>query len=201
MYPLVLAVTGASAQQLAERALLLLLQKNFNIHLILSRGAYEVWSSELGIKVPLDPSQQEDFWRNRLSVTNGELKCHKWNDHSSIIASGSYATSGMVIVPCTMGTIGRIASGFSLNLIERCADVHLKEKRPLILSPRESPFSLIHLQNLTRLSEAGATICPPIPGWYSNPKNLDEMIDFIVIRLFDTLGESLAPLNRWTGPN
>jgi len=99
-----------------------------------------------------------------------------------------------------MGTLGRIASGFSLDLIERCADVHLKEKRPLIISPRESPFNLIHLENLKRLATSGATIVPPIPAWYTNPETIEDLIDFIVVRLFDSLGENLDNINRWVGP-
>ena len=118
------------------------------IDVILSKGAYKVWHSELNIKVPLDPQIQETFWRERLNVNAGKLITHRWNDNSAGIASGSYKTKGMIIVPCTMGTVGRIASGVSLNLIERCADVHIKETRTLIISPRESPFSLIHLRNL-----------------------------------------------------
>ena len=200
MVPIVLAVTGASAQVLAERSLGLLLKANHNIHLVLSKGAYKVWSSELGIDVPIAPAKQEIFWRTRLNIESGELHCHRWNDNSANIASGSFITSGMVIVPCTMGTVGRISSGFSLNLIERCADVHLKEKRTLIISPRETPFSLIHLNNLIKLAQAGAIISPPIPAWYANPKSLDEMIDFIVVRLLDTLVENISPINRWSGP-
>ncbi len=200
MDPIVIAITGASAQQIAERALQLLLGKKYKVSLILSRGAYEVWNSEIGVNIPLDPNLQKEFWLNRLKVSNGKLECHKWNDNSANIASGSFQTKGMIIVPCTMGTIGRIASGFSLNLIERCADVHLKEKRPLILSPRETPFNLIHLKNLITLYEAGATICPPIPAWYTKPESLEDMIDFLVIRLFDAFGENLAPLKRWNGP-
>ena len=152
------------------------------------------------IKVPLDPLSQSEFWRDRLNTQEGQLHCHKWNDHSANIASGSFNTKGMVIVPCTMGTIGRIASGFSMNLIERCADVHLKERRPLIISPRETPFNLIHLNNLTKLTEAGATISPPIPAWYGKPRTIEDMIDFIVVRLFDNLGEDLSPIRRWSGP-
>ena len=103
----------------------------------------------------------------------------------------------MVIVPCSMGTIGKIASGCSIDLIERCADVHLKEGRPLIISPRESPFNLIHLRNMTLLCEAGAKIVPCIPAWYSQPKDLNEMVDFIVVRLFDSLNLDLKEINRW----
>ena len=99
-----------------------------------------------------------------------------------------------------MGTIGRISSGYAQGLIERCADVHLKEKRPLIIAPRESPLNLIHLRNLTALTEAGASIIPPIPAWYSNPQSIDDLIDFIVVRLFDSLGEDLSIIKRWEGP-
>ena len=199
MEPIILALTGASALQLGEKSLELLLLKNYNVYLILSRGAYEVSLSERGIKIPVDPLLQEDFWRKRLNISTGFLKCHKWNDHSAAIASGSFRTRAMVIVPCSMGTLGRITAGYSLDLIERCADVHLKEGRDLYIAPRESPLSLIHLRNLVTLTEAGAKIVPPIPAWYTNPKTLDEMIEFIVIRLFDFLGENLAPIERWNG--
>ena len=117
--PLVIAVTGASAQPLAERALYLLLQSDNTIHLILSKGAHEVWKSVIGIKVPIEPTLQEKFWRERLNTSKGELHCHKWNENAATIASGSYITKAMVIIPCTMGTIGRISSGCSVDLIER----------------------------------------------------------------------------------
>ncbi len=197
MKPIVLAITGASALQLGEKAIELLLKNNYVVYLILSKGAYEVFNSERGIKIPVDPLKQERFWRERFDVYTGTLKCHKWNDHSSSIASGSFITTAMVIVPCTMGTIGRISSGYSLDLIERCADVHLKESRPLLLAPRESPLSIIHLKNLVSLAEAGAKIIPPIPSWYSNPNDIDEMINFIIVRMFDPLGINLGPINRW----
>ena len=197
--PYVLGVSGASAQPLAERALQLLLQQGRSVHLIMSRGAHEVWLAEQSIQVPVDPELQERFWRSRLKVETGSLICHRWGDQAATIASGSVATRGMVIVPCSMGTVGRIAAGVASDLLERCADVHLKEGRPLVLAPREMPWSLIHLRNLTTLAEAGARIAPPIPAWYSQPQNLSEMVDFLVVRLFDSLGEDLSPLNRWQG--
>ena len=200
MKPIVLAITGASAQPLAERALYLLLKNNQNIHLILSKGAHEVWNSEIGIRVPVEPILQEQFWRDRLNITTGELNCHKWNDNSANIASGSFITKAMIIIPCTMGTIGRIAAGCSIDLIERCADVHLKEGRQLLLAPRETPFSIIHLKNLMTLAKSGAKIIPPIPAWYTKPSSIDEMIDFIVIRMFDSIGEDLGSIKRWAGP-
>lgn len=200
MHPYVLAVTGASAQPLAERSLQLLLENDRKVHLVLSRGAHEVFRAEQGLSIPVDPDQQMSFWRRRLNVSDGELICHRWNDQSSCIASGSYRTKAMVIVPCSMGTVGRINSGIAMDLIERCADVHLKERRPLVIAPRETPFNLIHLRNLTALAEAGATIAPPTPAWYTQPKSLDDMVDFLVVRLFDGLDEDLAPLQRWEGP-
>ena len=200
MSSIVIAITGASAMQIGERSIQLLLENNKTVDLILSKGAYEVAKSERNINIPVDSTSQADFWRNKLNVEAGKLTCYRWNDHSAPIASGSHKTQGMVIVPCSMGTLGRIASGFSLDLIESCADVHLKENRPLIISPRESPFNLIHLENLNILARAGATIVPPIPAWYTNPKTIEDIIDFIVVRLFDSLGEDLDNIKRWVGP-
>ena len=116
MDPLIIAVTGASATPLAERTIELLLSKNYNIHLIISKGAYEVWKSESNLIIPGDPKAQEEFWRNHLNVRSGQIHCHKWNDNSASIASGSFKTMGMIIIPCSMGTIGRISSGVSLNV-------------------------------------------------------------------------------------
>ena len=134
-----------------------------------------------------------------MNISQARLKCHKFNDNSANIASGSFKTKGMVIVPCTMGTIGRIASGVSLDLIERTADVHLKESRPLVISPREMPWNLIHLRNLTSLAEAGAKIAPPIPGWYTKPKSVDDIIDFIISRIFDSFDFDFLEVPRWEG--
>jgi len=201
MKSIVIAITGASAMQLGERSVQVLLQNNKTVDLILSKGAYEVAKSERNINIPVEPKAQAFFWRNKLKVESGNLNCYRFNDHSASIASGSHKTNGMVIVPCSMGTLGRIASGFSLDLIERCADVHLKESRPLIISPRESPFNLIHIENINRLAKAGALIVPPIPAWYTNPKTIEDIIDFIVVRLFDSLGEDLDNIKRWVGPN
>tara|TARA_Y100001968_G_scaffold296315_1_gene304415 strand:- start:955 stop:1557 length:603 start_codon:yes stop_codon:yes gene_type:complete len=199
MHPIVLAITGASALELGERTLQLLLINEFSVYLVLSRGAYEVSLSERNQKIPVDSTLQEKFWRERLATDKGSLKCLKWNEHSASIASGSFKTTAMVIIPCTMGTLGRIASGYSLDLIERCADVHLKEGRKLILVPRESPLSLIHLKNMLTIVKAGGKIVPPSPAWYSKPKTVEDIIDFIVVRLFDLLDIDLAPIERWKG--
>jgi len=200
MKSIVIAITGASAMQIGERSVQVLLENNQSVDLILSKGAYEVAKSERSINIPVEPNTQSKFWRNKLNVKSGKLTCYRWNDHSASIASGSHKTKGMVIVPCSMGTLGRIASGFSLDLIERCADVHLKEDRPLIISPRESPLNLIHIENIKRLATAGALIVPPIPAWYTKPQTIQDIIDFIVVRLFDSLGEDLNNIKRWEGP-
>ena len=200
MSSIVIAITGASAMQIGERSIQLLLENNKTVDLILSKGAYEVAKSERNINIPVESTSQADFWRNKLNVEAGKLICYRWNDHSAPIASGSHKTQGMVIVPCSMGTLGRIASGFSLDLIERCADVHLKENKPLIISLGESLFNLI-LENLNILASTVAKIVPQIPAWYTNPKTIDDLIDFIVVRLFDSLDEDLNYIKRWNGPN
>jgi 4-hydroxy-3-polyprenylbenzoate decarboxylase len=197
--PVVLGVSGASAQPLAERALALLLEAGETVEMITSRGAIGVWQAEMGLRVPSEPAAQEQFWRERTGSRGGQLRCHRWNDQAAAIASGSFATRGMVILPASMGTVGRIASGVALDLIERAADVHLKEGRPLVIAPRELPWNLIHLRNLTTLAEAGARIAPPVPAWYHQPRSIDEMVDFLVIRVFDVLGLELGSLNRWQG--
>lgn len=197
--PLVLAVSGASAQPLAQRALQLLLDAGESVELVTSRGAITVWQAELGIQLPGEPEAQQAFWRDRTGSTAGQLRCHRWNDQAASIASGSYRTRGMVILPASMGCVGRIAAGVATDLLERAADVHLKEARPLVICPRETPWNLVHLRNLTALAEAGARIAPPVPAWYHQPRTIEDMVDFLVVRLFDVLGEELALLNRWMG--
>ncbi|MCT0217854.1 UbiX family flavin prenyltransferase [Synechococcus sp. CS-1329] len=200
MDPVVLAVTGASAMPLAERGLQLLLEAGETVELVASRGAIGVWLAEQGVRIPSEPDLQTRFWRERTGISTGQLRCHRWNDQAAAIASGSFRTRGMVILPASMGTVGRIASGVALDLVERVADVHLKEGRPLVIAPREMPWSLVHLRNLTTLAEAGARIAPPIPAWYHRPTSLEEMVDFLVIRVFDGLGYDLGSLRRWDGP-
>ena len=198
--PVVLAVSGASAQPLAQQALQLLLEAGEAVELVTSRGAIGVWQAELGLRVPSEPDAQEAFWRERTAVSTGQLRCHRWNDQAAGIASGSFKTRGMVILPASMGTVGRIASGVALDLVERAADVHLKEGRPLVICPRETPWSLVHLRNLTALAEAGARNAPQVPAWYHQPQSIEDMVDFLVIRVFDVLGYELGNLRRWQGP-
>jgi 4-hydroxy-3-polyprenylbenzoate decarboxylase len=129
----------------------------------------------------------------------GELELFAPDDVGASIASGSYPSKAMVIVPCSMGTLGRIAAGASSNLVERAADVMLKERRQLILAPRETPLSRIHLRNMLAVTEAGAEVLPAMPGFYHHPKSVDDLVDFIVGRILDRLGLESALVKRWRG--
>jgi flavin prenyltransferase len=199
-YPLILGVTGASGLIYAVRALKFLLKADWAIELVASKSTYMVWQAENNLRMPLEAVQQEQFWRQQAGVeTQGKLCCHPWGDVGANIASGSFRTAGMVIIPCSMSTIGKLAAGLSSDLLERAADVQLKEGRKLILVPRETPFSLIHLQNLTRLAEAGARIVPAIPAWYHHPQTIEDLVDFVVARTLDQVGIDCVPLKRWEG--
>ncbi len=198
--PLVLAVSGASGLIYAVRALKFLLAADYAIELVASRSTAMVWQAESQIKMPSEPDQQELFWREQAGVAEaGKLRCHRWSDVGANIASGSFRTLGMVIIPCSMATVGKVAAGLSSDLLERAADVQLKEGRKLVIVPRETPFSLIHLRNLTTLAEAGAKIVPAIPAWYHQPQTIEDLVDFVVARALDQLDIDCIPINRWEG--
>ena len=198
--PLILGVSGASGLIYAVRAIKFLLSANYTIELVASRATQMVWQAEQNIKMPAEPVYQEKFWREQAGVLEGgTLNCHRWGDVGANIASGSFRISGMVIMPCSMSTVGKIAAGLSSDLLERAADVQLKEGRSLILVPRETPLSLIHLRNLTSLAEAGARIVPAIPAWYHQPQTIDDLVDFVVARALDQLAIDCVPLRRWEG--
>ncbi len=201
-HPLILGITGASGLIYAVRALKFLLAADYAIELVASKAVYMVWQSEQDIRMPADPLQQEQFWRQQAGIeTVGKLTCHPWSDVGATIASGSFRTAGMLVIPCSMSTVGKLAAGLSSDLLERAADVQLKEGRKLVLVPRETPFSLIHLRNLTTLAEAGARIVPAIPAWYHNPQTIDDLVDFVVARALDQLNIDCVPLKRWEGGN
>ena len=198
--PLILGITGASGLIYAVRALKFLLEADYAIELVASKSAYMVWQAENQIRMPPEPDQQEQFWRQQAGVsTGGKLICHRWGDIGATLASGSFRTLGMVIIPCSMSTVAKIAMGLSSDLLERSADVQLKEGRQLVIVPRETPFSLIHLRNLTTLAEAGARIVPAIPAWYHNPQTIEDLVDFVVARALDQLDIDCIPINRWEG--
>ncbi len=198
--PLIVGITGASGLIYAVRALKFLLEADYAIELVASKSAYMVWQAENQIRMPPEPDQQEQFWRQQAGVsTSGKLICHRWGDIGATLASGSFRTLGMVIIPCSMSTVAKIAMGFSSDLLERSADVQLKEGRQLVIVPRETPFSLIHLRNLTTLAEAGARIVPAIPAWYHNPQTIEDLVDFVVARALDQLDIDCIPIKRWEG--
>jgi 4-hydroxy-3-polyprenylbenzoate decarboxylase len=198
--PLILGVSGASGLIYAVRALKFLLEANYAIELVATKSTYMVWQSEQNLRMPVEPLQQEQFWRQQAGVeTQGKLHCHPWGDVGANIASGSFRTLGMVVMPCSMSTVAKLANGLSSDLLERAADVQLKEGRKLVIVPRETPFSLIHLRNLTTLAEAGARIVPAIPAWYHNPKTIEDLADFVVARTLDQLDIDCIPLERWQG--
>jgi 4-hydroxy-3-polyprenylbenzoate decarboxylase len=198
--PITLGVTGASGLIYAVRSVKYLLEAEIPIELVASKATYQVWKAEQGLQMPAEMKAQAEFWRQQAGVpTRGTLRCHPWSDVGANIASGSYKTQGMIIMPCSMSTVGKLAAGLSSDLLERAADVQLKEGKPLILVPRETPFSLIHLRNLLTLAEAGARIVPAIPAWYHQPQTVLDLVDFVVARALDLLNLDCVPLKRWQG--
>ncbi len=198
--PLILGVTGASGLIYAVRALKFLLEADYAVELVASKSTYMVWQAEQNTRMPVEPVQQEQFWRQQAGVgTCGKLMCHPWGDVGANIASGSFRTLGMVVIPCSMSTVAKLAAGLSSDLLERAADVQLKEGSKLVIVPRETPFSLIHLRNLTALAEAGARIVPAIPAWYHKPQTIEDLVDFVVARTLDQFDIDCIPIQRWKG--
>ena len=199
--PLILGVSGASGLIYAVRTLKHLLTADYAVELVASKATYMVWLEEENIKMPADPRQQEKFWREKAGVPiGGRLTCHPFSNVGANIASGSFRTVGMLVIPCSMSTVGKIAAGLSSDLLQRAADVQLKEGRKLVLVPRETPFNLIHLRNLTTLAEAGARIVPASPAWYHHPKTIDDLVDFVVARALDQLDIDCVKIDRWKEP-
>ncbi|MSR56125.1 MAG: UbiX family flavin prenyltransferase [Planctomycetaceae bacterium] len=223
MRDLVVAMTGASGSIYAVRLLEVLLVAGRRVHLTISPSAATVLNKELGLKVNLQdfdarqllPTEEElishpllqglegshsglsDFSSVFSDPQQGKIIYHHHSDFMAGIASGSFLTAGMVICPCSMGTLASIAGGHSENLIQRAADVHLKERRKLILVPRETPLSSIQLGNMQRLSEAGATILPAMPGFYHTPRTIQDLVDFVVGRICDHLEIEHKLFKRW----
>jgi len=192
-----LAVTGASGAVYALRLLEQLLQADCYVHLVLSKPGLLVLNMETALKLPAQPQALHRALCESLQVAPEQLQVYGQEQWTAPIASGSAPIQGMAICPCTSGTLGAIANGLSRNLIERAADVMLKEGRKLILVHRETPLSLIHLQNMLQLAQAGATILPANPGFYHEPQKIDDLVDFIVARILDHLAIQHALLTPW----
>jgi 4-hydroxy-3-polyprenylbenzoate decarboxylase len=194
---LVLAFTGASGAPYGVRLLEVLLRQGRTVHLTISPAGAEVIEHELERHVRLEQFELHDLLGDRSSGLPGRVEYHRHCDFRAGIASGSFLTAGMVICPCSMGTVAAIAHGLSQNLIHRAADVHLKERRKLILVPRETPVNAIQLRNLAACAEAGAVVLPAMPAFYTRPQSLQDQVDFIVGRICDQLGVEHELLRRW----
>jgi 4-hydroxy-3-polyprenylbenzoate decarboxylase len=197
---LVVAMTGASGSPYGVRLVEVLLRAGRTIHLTMSPAAVQVFEEELGRA----PRLEEDEFDPRVllgpaasELDTARVHYHHYRDFRAGIASGSFLTGGMVICPCSMGTLAAVAHGVSENLIHRAADVHLKERRPLVLVPRETPLSLIALRNMAILAEAGAVVLPAMPAFYTRPQSVMDMVDSVVGRICDQLGVDHELLRRW----
>ena len=190
--PWVLAITGASGAPYAVRLLEVLASNEVPLHLIVSKYGWRLLEPEVDVGS-----------RDQLVAATGGDWSHVTllddADRGAAPASGSAPNAGMVICPCSMGTVSAIAQGSSRSLIERAADVALKERRPLVLVPRETPFSLVHLRNLTAVTEAGAIVLPAAPGFYHKPKTVSDLVDFVVQRIIDHMGLDITFTSRWEG--
>jgi len=199
MKRITLAWTGASGLNYGLRLLDSLLAAGCRVDLLVSQTARIVAKQELDLSLPSSSAELVAVLKARNPDAPGELRAYGREEWFAPAASGSNPADAMVVCPCTMGSLAAIAHGLADNLIERAADVMLKEKRPLILVPRETPFSLIHLRNMTQLAEAGATILPANPGFYHRPETVEQVVDFIVSRILDQLGVAHRLVVRWGG--
>jgi flavin prenyltransferase len=192
--PIVFAITGASGAPYAVRLLEQLLVAEKPISLIISSYGMRLLATETGI------ASMDDL-RNKVGGTRWDkfVTLFANDDRGGAPASGSAKTAGMVVCPCSMGTLSAISVGASRSLIERAADVTLKERRKLVLMPRETPLSAIHLGNMLRLARAGAVIVPASPGFYNRPKSVADLVDFVVARMLDQFEVEHSLSRRWTG--
>lgn len=198
MKPVVVGITGASGTIYGIRLVQTLLESGREVHLVISEPARLVIKEEQGI-VLKSLTRREHLEELFGSYPQARLSAFSFKDFTAPIASGSYPVEGMVIVPCSMGTLGAVASGLSQNLIHRAADCVLKEGRRLVIVPRETPLSAIHLENMLKLAKLGVRVVPAMPAFYSGAKTLNEMVDFQVGKILDQLEIPHALYPRWTG--
>lgn len=186
-------ITGASGGIYGVRLTQHLLSLGHTVHLIITEAGWQVFLEEL----EWDISDREAIIGKEFRSYGGTLNYYTLRDFKAPIASGSYQSDGMIIIPCSMGTLSGIAHGASGNLLERAADVMLKEGKPLVLVPRETPLNQIHLKNMLQVTQAGGKILPAMPGYYHLPKTMDDLINFIVGKALDSLGVEHALFKRW----
>jgi 4-hydroxy-3-polyprenylbenzoate decarboxylase len=192
-----LIITGASGSCYGLRLLQALIEAKRQVYMMISDAGRVVIEMELALKLPTDLKEVEAFLAEHSNAAPGQLRLFSNQQWEAPVASGSNAPEAMVIAPCTMGTLSAIACGSSNNLIERAADVMLKERRQLLLLVREAPFSEIHLENMLKLARMGVTIMPASPGFYNRPKSIEQLIDFMVARILDHLKIEHQLQPRW----
>ena len=192
-----LAFTGASGMPYGVRLLECLLRAQVRVYLLYSQAAQIVARQEMDLSLPARAKDAAEFFSTRFGAAPGQLQVFGREEWFAPVASGSNPADAMVICPCTMGTLASIAAGLADNLIERAADVALKEARKLVLVPRETPLSAIHLENMLRLSRAGAIILPANPGFYHHPQTVQDLVDFVVARVLDHVGVGHDLMPRW----
>jgi 4-hydroxy-3-polyprenylbenzoate decarboxylase len=203
--PIIVGITGASGAIYAVRLLDVLRDAGRDVHLTISTSARDVIEHELKLNVDLDHfdpsrlrlSEKSSPATSPLPPALGKLHYFRDNDFMAPMASGSFITAGMVVCPCSGTTLSAVATGAANNLIHRAAEVHLKERRKLILVPRETPLSLPHIDNMRRVTEAGAVVLPASPGWYYDVRTPNDLVDFVVARICDQLGVEHSLSNRW----
>ncbi|WP_281290891.1 flavin prenyltransferase UbiX [Halopseudomonas laoshanensis] len=192
-----LAMTGASGAQYALRLLECLVKAEVEVFFMISQAAQLVVATETNLTLPPKPQALEIFLTQHYGARPGQIRVFGKQDWMAPVASGSGAPSAMVVCPCSTGSLSAIATGASNNLIERAADVALKERRKLILVPREAPYSTVHLENMLKLSQMGAVILPASPGFYHQPASVEDLIDFVVARILNQLDIPQELLARW----
>jgi 4-hydroxy-3-polyprenylbenzoate decarboxylase len=192
-----LAITGASGSAYALRLLECLVAADYQIYVLCSSAARVVFDTEVGFKLPASPDGASQVLTEKFMAKPDQITVFGKEQWFSPVASGSAAPKQMIVCPCSTGTLAAISQGMSDNLIERAADVVIKERGQLILVPRETPFSTIHLTNMLSLSQQGVTIMPAAPGFYHNPQSINDLIDFMVGRMLDHLGIEQTIMPRW----
>ncbi|MBI5575570.1 MAG: UbiX family flavin prenyltransferase [Deltaproteobacteria bacterium] len=193
-----LGISGASGAVYGMRTGAALLAAGAELHLLVTKTAWGIMAGELpGPPPPPGLPARKRWLAKRMPAEPGMCRLYAEDDFGIPFASGSNPPDAVVIAPCSMGMLGRIAGGISSSVLERCADVALKERKPLVLVPRETPLSCIHLENMLALSRAGAEILPACPGFYHKPSSVEEVVDFVVWRILSRLGMDAAPHPRW----
>ena len=196
-----LAFTGASGMHYGIRLLELLLASGNHVYLLYSQAAQIVAQQEMKLTLSSRAKETEELLSQRFKAAEGQLRVFGREEWFAPVASGSNPADSMVICPCTMGTLAAVATGLGQKLIERAADVMLKENRKLILVPRDTPFSAIHLENMQKLVQCGAVILPANPGFYHHPKSVQDLVDFVVARILDHLDVENSLIPRWGKEN